>query len=223
LLEAEDAMIRGASADAWHAWQQAAADYWVLVNPELGPLRADSGASTASAAQMRELAVLVESAFAGVPNDWRVQPPSDDRTTHLARLGWWYEMLGKLYDPVWKAIDHLRAGDTSELETLVRFLEADVRCFRSGYVKAEIIRLVTRRALDDAVADRLRAVVVAVVDGEHRREFRDYIRLARHVDSPNLRQSLTALTDTPSKRTARQARWMLEGIQAEGPRPELVG
>jgi hypothetical protein len=219
MLEAEDLMVRSAPGEAWTAWQQAAVDSWVLVNPELAAFRAADSESTPTVERMRELAIRVERAFAGVPRDWRVQPHSDERTIYLARLGWWHEMLDKLYDPVWKEIYKLREGDASGLETLVRFLAADVRCFRSGYVKAEIIRLVTRLAMDDATSDRLRAIVILVVEGEHRREFRDYIRLARHVDSPTLRESLTSLKDAPSKRTARHARWMLDGLEARGPRP----
>lgn len=62
------------------------------------------------------------------------------------------------------------------------------------------------------------------LDGEdHRREFRSYIRLARRLDSPGLRRALTSLAASPSERTARQARWMLDGVREQEPSPSPAG
>jgi hypothetical protein len=106
----------------------------------------------------------------------------------------------------------LHDGDLSGVETLVRFLEADVYCDRSGYMKADVIRILTRADLDEATLVRLRTVVLAAVEGFDRREFRSYIRLARRVDSDALRQELASRLGSATARTSRHAKWMLAGI-----------
>ena len=118
----------------------------------------------------------------------------------------------RLYDPVREAIQRLRHGDGSGIETLVRFLEADVYCFRSGYTKADVIRALTRADLDDPRTVRLRRVVLIAVEGDDRREFRAYVRLARRLDSPSLRDDLQHLASSSSTRVARHAQWVLEGL-----------
>jgi hypothetical protein len=102
----------------------------------------------------------------------------------------------------------------------VRFLEADIYCFRSGYMKAEAIHVLKRADLDEKTAGRLRAVVLGVVSGYDRREFRAYIRLARRVESDALREDLRALAVSPARRTARHARWVLAGL---GEKPSESG
>jgi hypothetical protein len=121
--------------------------------------------------------------------------------------------LTALYASIDLAVNRLRSGDARGIETAVQFLEADPYCFRSGYMKADVIRFLIRATLDDAVAERLRRVVVMVVDGHDRREFRAYIRLENRVDSPSLRHELAIRTGSPEKRTARHAEWMLAGLQ----------
>ena len=106
----------------------------------------------------------------------------------------------------------LRRDDQSGVETLVRFLEADVYCFRSGYVKADAIRFLTRADLNDETMERLRRVALTVVDDGDRREFRAYIRLGRRVDSAAFRNDLRTRLDSGSRRTARHADWMLVGL-----------
>ena len=85
----------------------------------------------------------------------------------------------------------LKEGNASGITAAVKFLEADPWFFRSGYTKAELIRYLIRIALPRDIEDRLRLVVLAVVDHGDRREFRYYCRLARKVDSPELRRELS--------------------------------
>jgi hypothetical protein len=120
--------------------------------------------------------------------------------------------MAGLYEPIEHAIDRLRRGDTSGIETLVRFVEADVYCHRSGYAKADAIRFLTRVPLAGRVVARLRWVVLDTVDGPDRREFRAYVRLARRVDSDDFRRELRALLGSSNPTTARHARWMLDGL-----------
>jgi hypothetical protein len=79
-------------------------------------------------------------------------------------------------------------------------------------VKADVIRAVTRADLDADAAARLRTVVMSVVDGYDRREFRSYIRLAKRVDTPELRSALRSRLEFGERRAARHAEWVLAGL-----------
>jgi hypothetical protein len=163
-------------------------------------------------AEMKQRAEVLSHAMDGVPRTWRLGQPSPERTRYLARVGWFHELYAGLYEPIANALVRLRNNDSSGLESLVRFLEADVYCFRSGYMKEEIIRLLARADLETETAQRLRTIVLAVVDGFDRREFRYYIRLARRVDSVDFRSELRGRLTSESPRTVRHAEWMLAGL-----------
>lgn len=217
MLDADDAKNATSSNDDWATWQQAAADYWVLRHPELARFRRGEATRTPSIAEMRGRAELLGRAMDGVPDTWRLAPPSVEKAEHLARVGWFHELYAGLYDPIYGAIERA-SGDRNAVETLVRFLESDVYCFRSGYVKADAIRALGRADLDDSVVRRLRAVVLEVVDSYDRREFRAYVRLARRVDGEKLRTALRERLASSSTRVARHARWVLEGLGDEAVR-----
>jgi hypothetical protein len=215
MLDADDAKNASQGHREWEAWQRAAADYWVLLHPGLASLRRGDPGRTPPVDEMRERADAIVSSRDGIPMGWRQMPPTPEKVEYLARTGWWHELMAGLYEPVNHAIDRLRHGDVSGIETLVRFLEADVYCHRSGYAKADAIRFLTRAPLSDDVIDRLRSVVLAVVDSYDRREFRSYIRLARRVDSDDLRQALRERRDrgiSGDPRTVQHARFMLEEL-----------
>jgi hypothetical protein len=116
-------------------------------------------------------------------------------------------------------VRHVEGGDAAAVETLVRFLEADVYCHRSGYQKADAIRFLTRARLSVESERRLRDVVLAVVDDFDRREFRSYIRLARRVDDESLRAALRRRAFSDHRRTSRHARWVLKGLGERLPPP----
>jgi hypothetical protein len=217
MLDADDAENTTHSNDDWAAWQQAAADYWVLRHPDLARLRRGEATRTPSIAEMRERAELLSRAMDGVPDTWRLAPPSVEKAEHLARVGWFHELIAGLYDPIHSAMGRA-GGDRQAVETLVRFLESDIYCFRSGYVKADAIRALGRADLDDPMVRRLRAVVLEIVDSYDRREFRAYVRLALRVDGEELRTALKERLASPSRRVARHARWVLEGLGDEAVR-----
>lgn len=117
----------------------------------------------------------------------------------------------------WDDYDRLRRNDWSGLESAIRFLEADPFFFRSGYVKARLLRLVKRAPLDKAQTKRLRAVCLAAVDGRDRREFRFYCRLAMRLDDSILRVSLQERLGRPDEGVRRRAGWMRDALRrAEG-------
>jgi hypothetical protein len=98
----------------------------------------------------------------------------------------WHEAMALLYPKeFWDGLERLRTGDPTAIEPAITFLEVDPWCFRSGYAKETILRLLKRANLSDEQAERLRSVIVRAVDVGDRREFRGYCKLARHVvDDP---------------------------------------
>jgi hypothetical protein len=216
MLDAEDVMNRRLDDDDWTTWQRAATDYWILCHPEIARWRRPPVGSMPTVAEMRERAELVARAMDDIPDDWRLRPPSRQRAEYLARVGWFHELMVGLYGPVYDAIGLLKAGDSDGIEMPVRFLEADVYCFRSGYVKADAIRFLTRADLSAPVLGRLQRVVIDVISTYDRREFRSYIRLARRVDSPAFRAELRSIAAASWRHPARRAAWTLVGL-GEGP------
>jgi NAD(P)H-hydrate repair Nnr-like enzyme with NAD(P)H-hydrate dehydratase domain len=95
----------------------------------------------------------------------------------------------------------------------LRFLEADPWCFRSGYVKADLVRAAIRLDLTEAEKDRLRRVVLLVVDDPVlRRELRPYARLAVAVAGPGLVEGLEARSSVESPVIRSNARWILDAL-----------
>ena len=217
MLDADDAKDRTNRYEDWTAWQRAATDYWVLRHPDLARYRRGEPTRSPSVAEMREKAELLSRAMDGVPDTWRLAPPSAEKAEHLARVGWFHELYAALYEPISSAIKRT-ADNRNAVETLVRFLESDVYCFRSGYMKADVIRALGRADLDDRTIRRLRAVVLDVVDSYDRREYRAYVRLACRVDGDGLREALRERLTSSSTRVARHARWVLEGLGDEAVR-----
>jgi hypothetical protein len=119
------------------------------------------------------------------------------------------------YLPDFEAIyGRLCERNSAALEGAIEFLEADPWFFRSGYMKAKVVRLLKRLPLNPDQVDRLRAVVVSVVDGRDRCEFRDYCRLARCVDGPELQQLLERRLAHADEGVRRRAGWDLQALGA---------
>lgn len=97
-----------------------------------------------------------------------------------------------------------------EVDEVVKYLEKDEWKFGSGYAKADMIRWLRRVDLRLNEAERLRRVVLAVVDGRDRREFRHYCKLACKVDSPRLRKELRSRLGDENEVVRRHAGWVLE-------------
>jgi hypothetical protein len=76
-----------------------------------------------------------------------------------------------LYSPEWEEmVADLRAGDPGAIEPAVVFLEADVRCHRSGYAKEQLCRYLRRMPLPDVARQRLRTIIPSAVDDPRRPE-----------------------------------------------------
>ena len=138
-------------------------------------------------------------------------------TGHPATMAWraasaaLHDAIGRAYpDGFQEEVERLKRGDDRGLESVIGFLEADPMFFRSGYVKAVLLRLVCRFEMREAQAERLRRAVLAVVDTRASQEFRHHCRLARKLGGPWLLAQLRERLDQRDPDVARRARWMLE-------------
>ena len=114
-----------------------------------------------------------------------------------------------------KLLSDLRNKDTNAVEMAIRFLEADLRFFRSGYIKEGVIQLFVKVELSEQQRERLRNVVIAKINAQRTREFRRYCRLAAHLFSLEFRAKVEELkVDGDSQR--KQKKWVLQYLaQAE--------
>ena len=99
---------------------------------------------------------------------------------------------------------------TGVVKSIIEYLEKDPWKFGSGYQKADMIRLLRKLDLKPKQVDRLRKVLLSIVDKRDRREFRHYCLLARKLDSARLRRDLARRLQSPDKGIRRRAGWMLD-------------
>lgn len=111
------------------------------------------------------------------------------------------------------AMQGLKSGEEGDPYPLLEFLEADTVFFGSGYMKEEAANLLGRTPLPEKVKARLRSVLLDAVERNNRREFRRYCRLAKHLDSTELRTSLQSLSRDEDHAVRRRAEWMLSALR----------
>ena len=139
----------------------------------------------------------------------------------------WVDRFGKhqafegLLHPFWVALEAIwppplavalwkPTGNRTEAELLIQFLEEDPFFFRSGYAKQVAIQRLKKFELTASQRDRVTQVCLDKVDGEFRREFRDYIRLAFQFVPPDvLLPQLVARLESPDPGVRIRATWML--------------
>jgi hypothetical protein len=118
-----------------------------------------------------------------------------------------------LYPPALRNdIEHLASGDSGAIDTAIRFLEDDPWAFGTGYTKERILGRLKLVDLSPAQAGRLRAVILARVDGPYRREFRRFCLLAPRVANTAFRQTLVDRLRSGDSGTRIHALWVLEAL-----------
>jgi hypothetical protein len=203
--------------DAWPAWQRAATDAWIATHPDDEWIRRPKPGHQPTVDEIVRRAERLRSAMTGVEPTWRLGPNSAERRLADAQVGFFHEQMAGLYGPIGEAIAATTAAPTAEaMEILVRFLEANVYCFRSGYITADVIDALRRTTLSAPIAARLRHVVLSAVDSHDRREFRAFCRLATTVRDDWLVGELTERLESSQARAARHAQWVLDAIAAAG-------
>jgi hypothetical protein len=158
------------------------------------------------------LASLSPASEAGFPSYVEVKSTAE----YKVALRRWRRAMERIYSVRFLAdVERLRAGDHGAVEAALLFLEADPWCFRSGYVKQNLVRYLRHVVLTEDEKDRLRRVMISAVRSGPRMEFREYCRTARVLDSPTLREWLETLSVAwgHGDGVHQRARWMLEAIE----------
>jgi hypothetical protein len=197
------------------ARDKAAVDYYVALHPEASRWRSDGvGDALPSTEELRERAAVADRANKAIPYTGRIDRDPERHDDWAAALGWAQETWRAVFtDRFRAAVAALQAGDPSELEYGVRFLEADPWCFRSGYFKAKLLPAIARLELDESTRRRLARVVLAVVDDSRRRkEIRKYGSLARAVATNDLRAQLEQRATADDPQVQFNARQILERL-----------
>jgi hypothetical protein len=123
------------------------------------------------------------------------------------------QSIEEAYPPgFWDDFDLLSKRDPAGLDTAITFLEIDPWFFRSGYIKADLLRFICRRTLSPTDLLRLQQVVLAAIDFRDRREFRWYSKLAKFVQSTELRTQVEERLLRQDPGVRRRARWVLSGL-----------
>jgi hypothetical protein len=102
-----------------------------------------------------------------------------------------------------------RTNDRRLLEFVVCFLEVDPWFFRSGYLKQIFLTRLKRSDLDEAIQERLRKVLLDIVDRRGTREFKHYCRLAAVIADESLVSALEKASENTGVAAANRARLML--------------
>ena len=95
----------------------------------------------------------------------------------------------------------------------VRYLESNPWYFRSGYHKAEMLKLLRRYPLTEDQCARMRKVILDRVLGRPVREMRAYCRFVPTVTNRQFKAELEVIAHNGDGPAARHATWMLEQLK----------
>lgn len=114
-----------------------------------------------------------------------------------------------------RAMSLLIKNNPDIIEQVVCFLEADPFFFRSGYLKADMIKHLRSSPLNEDQRKRLQKVILARIYEKARREFRWYCHLAKAVTDSEFERQITELVaESTPELISRQARWVLDRIKS---------
>jgi hypothetical protein len=116
-------------------------------------------------------------------------------------------------DDFWDAIERAKAGDPDAVDRALTFLEADPWCYRSGYAKQTLLRLLRQVQLTPEQTRRARRIVLQAVDVGDRREFRESCRLGRKLADDEMRSALLDRLRSADPGRARRALWVLDALR----------
>lgn len=108
-----------------------------------------------------------------------------------------------------RAMSLLAKKDPGTIELVVQFLEADPWFFRSGYLKADMIKPLRQASLNGDQRNRLQQVIIARIQGQETpREFRWYCRLAPFVSDQSFEQQVAGFAEAAGSVQSRHALWV---------------
>lgn len=111
-----------------------------------------------------------------------------------------------------KNIELLKQHDPNAIELAITYLQANPYCFRSGYVKQTLARLLKKAPLSKDQIKELQNILLARVHDTEQREFSEYCRLARILVDDAFRAQLEQLAHASDKDIARRAQRMQQSF-----------
>lgn len=131
----------------------------------------------------------------------------------------------RLFTPAFDhAVTCLRNRDTSGIEYVIAFMEADPWFFHSGYLKQKFARYLRGVQITAPQRDRLRAAVLGAFKKGRREDLKEYVSLARKLDGPSFREGLRQLVDGADEGTSeRAARALAACVMNDLPGQDLRG
>lgn len=158
----------------------------------------------------------------------RVHKMSRERGESREQMAAWqkaarafHESYDKLAFPggLSREFELLRNGDAAAIEMAIRYLEANPWYFRSGYYKADILKMLRKHSLNDDQCDRMRKLILERVRGLPVREMRAYARFAVKVSTPQFEAELIDIAGNTDRLAARHAQLVLDCLKSAGKKP----
>jgi hypothetical protein len=221
MRSAEAALDRDPSGATREAWHKASVDYYIALHPDDTKWRlAGVAEGIPSIHELRRRAAVADRAHKAISKTGRLDPDRDRHDEWSANVAWFYETQSAVFtDRFLAAFGALKARDRSGLEYGLWVLEADPWCFRSGYIKQDLIRFIARIDLDDLMRQRVADIVLAVLDDRRpRRGIRRYRTLAWAADSAELREQLEQRASASDPQVRFNARQVLDRLVHMPPR-----
>jgi hypothetical protein len=106
-------------------------------------------------------------------------------------------------------LEQIRSGDSAAVESAIRFLTADPRHFRSGYLKEFVWRVIPRLNLSAADIERLEGVAFNYLQKQISREFWYMCRAMARVGTQKLWQRVTQQLGNGDPLVAKRASYLL--------------
>ena len=111
------------------------------------------------------------------------------------------------------SVEKLKARDPSGVERAIEFLDADPIFFQSGYWKSRLVRYLLQAPLTPQQKDRLKEIVLKIVQRRNTWEFQAFCRLAYLLRDGDISVRLRELSELPDPSTTQRAKWMLLSLE----------
>ena len=163
--------------------------------------------------RFRREGAAAAAAHAAVNQAFRTKVRDRDPARYTQLLGEFRAATGQAFPhdvPEMKRL--IDAGHARALDTAIAFLVADPWFFRSGYLKADLIRAVKRANLGQLQRVLLQQVVGGGVRQRDRQEFRHYCRLACQLLSSDFLTQIESLRKDADPDIRRSARWVEDAL-----------
>lgn len=151
------------------------------------------------AADLESLRIALDRAYGE-----RDGSPAADKIWHEAAASF-RSAVETFYAPYDEVLLGVRAGRVHDIEDATRFLVADPWCFRSGYLKAELMHALANTSLPSHVIQPLRQVVLHRIVDRQPRLLRYAAQLAANLWDDDFEAQITRLEDAGSAEERRAA------------------